>query len=146
MGEIDNTKGQVKQMRGSGPPILTVEGNAVGIEAIVYVLPAVSYASYGAAKMPATAQVIGIDLTRRTVRLQVLGGREILYCATHDQDGRDGSYWMFSTDGVARRHSIRQCEETVKRAEKEADTAIERLERCKADLQDAEQWAPKDWE
>lgn len=136
----DNTRGEIKYLRGSGPPILSAEGETTTIDQIVYVVGA---ERYGQVDTPHSAQVIAIDLTRRTVRLQVLGGREILYCATGSDGGRNAAYWLFTTIERARICAVRKAEEAVQRAEKAADEAIKRLEDVKAKLADCEQWEPR---
>jgi hypothetical protein len=135
----DHTKGEVKYVRGSGPPILDVEGNPVEINAAVYVLAGNSYRP----ALPLAARVIGIDLTRRTVRLQVVGGREILYTADGGARG-EGAYWLFGTADLARHNAERVAQAGVKRAEEAADRAIAALEDAKVALRHAEQWVPRD--
>lgn len=140
----DQTKGEIKHMRGSGPPILTIEGNAVFISQILFVVNASHGGPYSPGRLPMTAEVIGIDLTRRTVRLQVIGGRELLYAATSDSNS--GNYWIFESADGARRNSVHMAEQSVKAAEKSADEAIDRLERCKAAVKSAEEWVPRQFE
>lgn len=137
---MDHTKGEIKSVRGSGPPILTIEGEAVVIGALLFLLEPHDYAP----RQPHAVRVIGIDLTRRTVRLQVVGGKEMLYVA----DGNGGSTsWIFSTSDNARRNAVACCQKAVKRCEEAADQAIGKLETAKSRLSEMERWEPResDW-
>jgi hypothetical protein len=135
---IDNTRGEIKMVRGSGPPILTVEGESVAIADVLFPLSVSRFAP----SLPLTATVIGIDLTRRTVRLQVIGGREILYCA-ESSNGRD-SYFLFGTADLARHNAVTNITKAVASKEEAADRAIDELEKTKRLLSAAEQWSPTD--
>lgn len=134
-GGADHTKGEIKLVRGSGPPITTVEGEAVQIEQTVYLLGG----NVWSPSLPRRAEVIGIDLTRRVVRLRLHDGKEALYTALKDGDRED--YWIFSTQENARHNAIRICESAVKYAETQADEAIQKLESAKERLSKAKSWS-----
>ncbi len=134
---IDNTKGEIKYVRGSGPPILAAGGDAVHIDQTVYVLEHGRYQ----ARLPQRAQVIGIDLTRRMVRLQLESGKELLYSANARPHGPDGDFWIFSSAGHAKANAVKFCGDAVRDAEKRADQAIADLERQKETLSIAEAWS-----
>jgi hypothetical protein len=123
---IDNTKGEIKLVRGSGPPILTIESEIVKIADRLYLLT-LSYRP----TLPVVAEVIGVDLTRRLVRFQVVNGHEVVYSA--DGSYKHGeSYALFSTQEHARNCALHRCDKAIKEAEQKADAAIEDLKKVKA--------------
>lgn len=132
--KIDHTTGEVKLVRGSGPPVLTIEGEVVGISDRLYVVTPSHYRQ----GPPKAGVVIGIDLTRRTVRLQIVGGQEVVYSA--DGGGRDGQFWLYSSADKARRQALVLCDECIRSAEREADRCLERLETSKRERSAVERW------
>lgn len=133
-------KSEIQLVTGKGPPILSFEGESLAVGQIVYVLKPNRYHK---TSMPQTAQVTAIDLTRRTVRLQVVNGKELLYCAIESSNGGTSDYWICHSDETARQNVVRWSQEYVSVAEKKADTAIEELEDAKARLSTAREWFPK---
>lgn len=133
---IDNTKGEVKLVRGSGPPILTVDGDVIEIAARVFILRHDHYRR----ELPLSAEVIGIDLTRRTVRLQIVNGKEYLYSADNSGKSFSGDAWIFTRWQSAKVNCLSEHKKAVADAERRADEAIATLEKAKNDLATASHW------
>lgn len=132
---IDNTTGEVKLIRGSGPPILTVEQHVIKITDTVYGVRS----NVWSPSLPMQCQVIGIDLTRRTVRLQVINGREVIYCA--DNTAKSAVDFLFESAKNAKNQAIAIAKKSVTQAEKKADDALLELEKAKTFLSKAQSWA-----
>ena len=131
---IDNTTGEVKLVRGSGPPILTVEEHPIGITDTVYGVNANAWSP----TLPMQCRVIGIDLTRRTVRLQVVNGREIVYSADDAQKSQVA--FLCESAETAKKQAIAVAQKAVKMAEQKADAALVDLEKAKTLLSKAQAW------
>ena len=136
---MDNT-GQIKHVRGSGPPMLSVEGESIGINDLLYASVSNSWSTV---RPPLACRVIGIDLTRRMVRLQVIGGKEIVYVADSNNKGHgDANYYLFSEPMRAKQHAVSLHEDDVTRTTRAADDKIDDLEKAKSKLAECERWEP----
>lgn len=135
----DNT-GHIKHVRGSGPPMLAVEGGSISINDLVF---AIAANRWSGASTPLACRVIGIDLTRRMVRLQVIGGKEIVYVADSNNRGqRDANYFLFAEPMRAKAQAVKSHEDEVTRATRAADDKIDDLEKAKSKLAECERWEP----
>jgi hypothetical protein len=124
----------VQLVRGSGPPMLTVEGNEIAVADRLWTLAWSSWSP----RLPVLATVIGIDLTRRVVKFQTDTGQEFSW--TPLPNNRTEDMRIFTDVRTAKLNCVKLYAEAIKKAEHEADRAIANIERAKKEKAAAEKW------
>lgn len=131
---LDNSTGEIKQIRGSGPPMLTVEKKELDVPSTVYVL----MMGHNKPGVPQEAEVIGLDLTKRTIRVQIVShGKELVISA---EVSSGATYWVFATAECAKFNATRACEAAIAAQEKRIDESLKSLESLKAELSHVKAW------
>jgi len=113
--------------------MLTVEKKEIDVPSSVFVL--MMGGNY--AQLPEAGEVIGLDLTKRTIRVQLAHGKEVVISA---EKGSGATYWVFHTAECARMNSIRAIEAQIRRQENRLDEEMKRLENMKSELAHAKSW------
>lgn len=126
-------------VKGSGPELLSCEGKVVAVGDTVYVI--YPRPSYGDPLLPKPGVVASMDLTARSVRIQLKEGGEVVYWA--DDQRRSGdrpALRIFTTINGARAAVLPAFKKVVASANEDAERYNEKLSEARKLLDVAAAW------